>query len=101
LKIIQGDISVSPDESLLPYAQSRPEFQDFFNLYTFFYKFLINRQYIDLRTIKLVEESIQGKVQKGKTKEIKVEHERTVSELIQYISSGDRIKPPLTSGVVE
>ena len=70
------------DESILTYTQSRPEFNDFFNLYSFFYKFVINREYIDLRTIKLVEESIQI----GKSKEVKRERERTVSELIRYIS---------------
>lgn len=74
------------DESILAYAQSRPEFKDFFNLYTFFYKFVINRDYIDLRTIKLVEKSIMGEDQRGKFKEVKIKHERTVSELIQYIS---------------
>jgi len=74
------------DESILAYAQSRPEFRDFLNLYAFFYRFVINRDYIDLRTIKIVEKPIVGKDQRGKFKELKIEHERTVSELIQYIS---------------
>lgn len=74
------------DESLFAYTQSRPEFKDFFNLYTFFYKFVIDREYIDLRTIKLVEESFSGKDQRGRFKEVKIERERTVSELIRYIS---------------
>ena len=55
------------DESIFNYAQSRPEFKNFFNLYNFFYRHIINGEYIDLRDIKVTEKSILGKDQKGKT----------------------------------
>jgi len=74
------------DEDIFTHAQNRPEFKEFFNLYTFFYKFVINRNYIDLRNIKLVKKLISGRDQKGNLQQVKSEYERTVSELIQYIS---------------
>lgn len=76
------------DDSLFTYAQSRPEFKEFCNLHIFFYKFIITGEYIDLRTIKQFEISVTGKTQGGKIKEVKISHERTISELIQYISEG-------------
>lgn len=74
------------DEDIFTNAQNRPEFKEFFNLHTFFYKFVINRDPIDLGTIKLVEEWITGRDRKGKIRQVKNEYERTVSGLIQYIS---------------
>lgn len=77
------------DESIFNYAQNRPELKDFFNLHNFFYKFAINREYIDLKDVKLFEKPVIGKDQKGKVRDIKIECERTVSELIQYILSSN------------
>lgn len=77
------------DESIFTYAQNRPEFKDFSNLHTFFYRFVIGGEYIDLRSIKLFEKPVTGKDQKGKVRDVKVEYEQTVSELIQYISNKD------------
>jgi len=74
------------DDSLITYAQSRPEFKEFCNLHTFFYKFVINSEYVDLRTIKQFEMSVRGRTQGGKIKEVEILHERTISEIIQFIS---------------
>lgn len=71
---------------MFDYAGGRPEFREFCNFHAFFYKFVIEGDYIDLRTIKLHEVPVTGKDQKGKIKEVKIERERTISELIQYIS---------------
>lgn len=77
------------DESLFTDMQNRPEFRDFFNIYNFFYKYVIQKEYINLGSIKLIEKPVIGIDQKGKTREVKVELERSISEIIQYILEGN------------
>ena len=77
------------DKFIFTYLQNRPEFKDFLNLYNFFYKYVVNREYINLGNIKLIKKTVIGQDQKGKSREVKVEDERAVSEIIQYISEAN------------
>lgn len=74
------------DQDLYAYAKARPEFEDFVNLHSFYYKYVINGEKLDFRTIKIDISRISGNDDKGKTREIVVERERSVSELIKHIS---------------
>jgi len=87
-RLFNESISIC-DESIFTYAQNRPELKDFFNLHTFFYRFVIESEYIDFGKIKLIDKNVTGKDQRGKIKEVKVQCERTVSELVQYISTNN------------
>ena len=77
------------DDTLNNYAQSRPEFKDFCNLYKFFYKFAVNKESIDLRVIKQYETYVEGVDNRGTQRNVKIEQERSLSDIIQLIASGD------------
>lgn len=77
------------DQHILDYAKNRPEFEDFINIYTFFYKFVISKAYIDLREVKVVEKIVEGRDYRGRIKTFRMDHERTTSEIVEYISNNN------------
>ncbi len=83
------------DPLLIDYARSRPEFSDFLHLYEFFYEYVVKNNRIDLKPIKSYKKEIRGKNQRGKEQTIIAECERSISEIIDYISQG-KLRQPIT-----
>lgn len=77
------------DHKLLQYANHRPELRDFYNMQQFFYDHIIDEKSIDWRKIKLFTKRIRGRDEKGRVRDIEITEEKTVSQIIEYISEGD------------